>query len=371
MWPSASRARLVRSEESGNGNRCARQASQFLMIQYLRGIAALLVVFHHARNPRDGLFNPLVDFGAAAGGVDVFFVISGFIMFTAARTERPRAFFWKRLLRIAPMYWLATGLFVAMSAVRGDSFPTIDLLRSLMFVPYHNPHYDGSIWPILVPGWTLNYEMFFYLLFGFAIASGRLVSVVSALISGFVLLGLLAESENALFMTYTDPILLEFLAGVLLGKLFTQYAFYRVEMLLPLGFLALLCSDLYVLPRVVEGGIPAAAIVIGALAVESGGNVRGLALPKLIGDASYSIYLFHTSLLTVLMFAFRRLPIDGWPQFLGFIVVSLLLATTAGIMVHLLVEKPLLAFLKRLIPAKRSEVTLPRTEEIPGVRPAE
>ena len=72
----------------------------FASVQYLRAVAALLVVLHHARSPKPWLFNPLEDFMGGTTGVDIFFVISGFIMFTAARSEQVGTFVWRRLVRV-------------------------------------------------------------------------------------------------------------------------------------------------------------------------------------------------------------------------------------------------------------------------------
>jgi len=93
------------------------------------------------------------------------------------------------------------------------------ILASLFFVPHYNPSYPGKIFPVLVPGWTLNYEMFFYLVFAICLflpARLRLAGLVGTL-GALVAAGWIAAVSSPVAVTYTNPLLLEFLAGVLIG----------------------------------------------------------------------------------------------------------------------------------------------------------
>ena len=142
-----------------------------LSIQYLRAVAALMVVFHHIINAKPWLFNPLENYPSLATGVDIFFVISGFIMYVAARNEAPLEFLKKRIIRIVPLYWVATLAFVIVKTKLHIFSLTpedwLHIAKSLAFIPHHDPTNPGKIWPYLIQGWTLNYEMFFYLIFLF------------------------------------------------------------------------------------------------------------------------------------------------------------------------------------------------------------
>ncbi len=161
-------------------------------------------------------------------GVDLFFVISGFIMWTTTETSRrgPVRFWLARIVRIVPLYWIFTTLYVAAALITPESFYVVHLeaahiVKSYLFVPATHPNL-GLIAPVYTLGWTLNYEMFFYLLFGFClfVPSPRLRFALLA--SAFLLLvagGLLAQPQGAIARTYTDPIMLEFLAGVMLAIL--------------------------------------------------------------------------------------------------------------------------------------------------------
>ena len=320
--------------------------ARLLSIQYLRGLAALMVVLFHACVSQRAMFNPLEGFVAFSRGVDIFFVISGFIMYSAARDEPPLIFVRRRIVRVVPLYWLAT-----MAAIlktwhfRGTTPPPADVVRSLLFIPFDNPTHGGKPWPVLVQGWTLNYEMIFYLLFALALVTRRPATITTLAIVALVGIGSIGGRGGPGFETWTDMIMLEFVAGIWLGKAFARFDFGRLEILLPLGIAALLAGDLVALPRYIEAGIPAVAIVAGALAFENR-LVRPWRWAKLIGDASYAIYLSHVLVLFIPGKLFQRMP-SGWFQFLGYVAGALLFATFVGLLLHLWIERPLLAWLGR------------------------
>jgi exopolysaccharide production protein ExoZ len=154
-------------------------------IQILRAIAAYLVVFHHIQSHFVDNHSVAAVSNIGIIGVDIFFVISGFIMIltTSGEARSPLSFWRDRLVRIVPLYWLATFSLVGLSLI--GLAPTglhgwdlQDLLASLLFIP--EVRADGAGMPILFVGWTLNYEMFFYLLFGLALLlRNQLLSVVA------------------------------------------------------------------------------------------------------------------------------------------------------------------------------------------------
>ncbi len=142
-------------------------------IQYLRALAAILVVVQHANSGPIHL--DIVSPGLATFGVDLFFVISGYIMWTTTtETARTPPQFWlARIVRIVPLYWGFTTLYVAISilhpaALEHPSTNLVFIVKSYAFVPAIHP-VEGGISPIYSLGWTLNFEMFFYLIFGIAL----------------------------------------------------------------------------------------------------------------------------------------------------------------------------------------------------------
>ena len=298
---------------SGEQGRTRRHWSS---IQYLRGVAALLVVvFHICATVCPG--NPFLAFKAGAHGVDVFLVISGFVMYTAARSEPVATFFHRRLIRIAPLYWIATSVFVTINIlITGAPISRLNLIRSMLFIPFFNPSFNGKVWPLLVPGWTLSYEAFFYALFGFALYLRRPMIVVWLIIPVLVLCGLTYQPHNALWQTYTSQLLMEFAAGMLIGWLATWVELGRLSFLLPVGAVAIILSDFVTLPPTLYAGTAACCVVLGALALESSGRLRRSRSALLLGDASYSIYLCHVLYWRCVQRALRRLgfpPMPGTP----------------------------------------------------------
>lgn len=329
----------------------------WLSIQYLRAIAALLVVLHHARNPEPWLFNPFAGVSIGQAGVDIFFVISGFIMYAAARDETAGQFVYRRVVRVAPLYWLATivslAFFYRRQLLAFDPMLLTKLMASLLFVPHYNLLHPTEIWPVLVPGWTLNYEMFFYAVFALALLSRKLVPVVIGLIGLAVAAGLFLRSPDALWRTYTDPILLDFAFGLLIARFYPAHASRWLVVLLPLGVLLLLLTPLPGLWRALTWGVPAALIVMGALALEAGGSLPRLAGLKSIGDSSYSIYLVHPMVITVVDRVVEKLPVGGLLQFGLLLAAAFSGSVLAGMAIHRWVERPLL---RRLQGRRRAAV---------------
>ncbi len=322
-------------------------------IQYLRALAALAVVLFHAAE-RTGHH-----FAIGAAGVDVFFVISGFIMWVISdrRPVAPLAFLGERLRRIAPVYWLAT--MVMIGGGIGGLFPNLVLsldhvVASLLFVPARSPS-SGEIWPVLVQGWTLNFEMFFYVVFAASLMlpRHRRLPVMAAIFVSLVLLGLAIDTDNALFLTYTRPVILEFVAGMIVAEFWLRgrVAGPRSGIALVLGalagFAALAVLRLPFDERIL--GPLAVMLVVGTLALEAAGWVRKWALPTLLGDASYSIYLWHTFAISVVVKVAGMIGFGSVPTLL----VALVAGTLAGLAAYFLVERPLVRRTRSRMPLNR------------------
>lgn len=336
----------------------ARPRGTFLTIQYLRAIAALMVVIHHARNIAPGI-DVHWHYGAFAWGVDIFFVISGFIMGVAGTGDRPRAFITKRAIRIIPLYWIATLAAVLWWERSGVVSMSRDLVgsivKSLLFIPHWSVKDPGQLTPYLVPGWTLDFEMFFYVLFFVGLLARRPLAVTATVLPMLVLAGIVFDPQGALGLTYTSPLLLEFLLGHLLAVAYmrrpTGVALWP---LLPIGFAGLLSC--WALP---DNGLQmacrivcATAVVAGALAIE--GRAPYWSFGKLLGDASYSIYLTHTIIATEIAYRITlHLPLSGVPQMAVLVVLSLATSIAIGVATYRWVELPILRRLRsRLLPKK-------------------
>ncbi|WP_372054158.1 acyltransferase [Tistrella mobilis] len=271
-------------------------------LQILRAVAATLVfIFHlfdifHLR----GLIGSRYAMAGAAG-VDIFFVVSGFIITLAAGSDRT-TFMLKRIARIVPLYWLVTLAIFAVGLMTpqflGRTRMTAEaLLQSLFFIPFVRE--TGGIVPILPIGWTLNYEMMFYVLFAVCLGGSIRATVlrVSAILVTLVILGRITDSRAVAIVFYTDGIVLEFLFGMLICLVWRRKPdlFRRLRPLLPIGALMLLTQEMSLLrlPREIGYGLPAACILAGTLGLSLPDN-RWSRIGVRIGDASYAMYLVHS-----------------------------------------------------------------------------
>jgi len=339
-------------------------------IQYLRGFAAFGVLLFHAAD-RAGYV-----FGVGAAGVDVFFVISGFIMWvvTCRKPPSPADFLVRRVQRIVPLYWGLTLAVAAAAVAIPGAFPAMrptfgHLVQSLLFVPHRDD--TGLIAPLIVPGWTLNYEMFFYLLFaGGLLAPARLRPwAVSAALLGLVALRPLGDVQNPIWATYTNPLLLEFGAGVWLGKAWSEgklpsralgWALIAAGLA---GFTAVTVAGLDVEPaRALLWGLPALALVAGAVSLEAAGPLPHWWPLRALGDASYSVYLVHGLAISA---AFRIFEKIGLTSPVPVFVLSVATGVVAGLAAYQLVEKPMMKLFRTGMAAKRPAAAIPG-----GVAPA-
>jgi exopolysaccharide production protein ExoZ len=335
-------------------------------IQYLRGLAAMMVVWHHSLGqvPNVEKFLGFSDFGVS--GVDLFFVISGFIMVvtTAGKDIAPRDFFVLRIVRVVPLYWLMTLLMVACALVLPGMFKTLRLsvpavVQSLLFIPYDSLSFPGHAWPVLVPGWTLNYEMYFYALFALSIAAPRnmrLVVLVTAL-AVVVLVGLVfGPFSRPLAQTYTNPILLEFASGAIIAHRWICGSlrigiFVSVAAALT-GFWLLVTRDSAPLQGYTQI-VGAALMVAGSLhPIMQATNSRTLLA---IGNASYSIYLTHLFTLGGLRTAWVRIfPEGSLLSSVCFMVFAMSFCAIGGWFCYRFVEQPMTRRLRGLVRGGRN-----------------
>lgn len=327
-------------------------------IQYLRAVAAFAVVTFHVGQRTQDLPNVVAHWlPLGHAGVDLFFVISGFIMWTVSHTREtePVDFLKHRLVRVAPLYWVATMGWVIFVPVLGLSWVVLspgDVLQSMAFIPHFSGTFPDEIWPVLVPGWTLNFEMYFYLLFAATLLiSDRLrLGVLAIGFFALVLIGALTAPGSAVLLTYTSPLLLEFLGGCFVAALWSArpggpgrnvLAFAAgLAVLLVFGHMIDVHDEWQ--RAVVFGG--AAVLIVSGLAGLSDALPRWPLLERL-GDASYSVYLFHLFLVVPLAEIWSRLPIVHHPMSqVLFMAVSLLLVGAGGLAVFRYLERPLQRF---------------------------
>ncbi len=332
-------------------------------LHLLRVIAALGVVYFHTTSVA-GL---KLDWDVGSRGVDVFFVISGFIIAYIA-TSKPEQFFLRRLIRVVPFYWAATAFVFAMVSIAPNLFHTTTasmphLIASLLFFPH--PGADGEMQPTLILGWSLNYEMFFYVWFAISLRISQRWSPV--LCAGWLIAVMLAihlmQSTNPVAAFYARPIVLEFCYGLVAFYVF-QWCSARRDALARISglqwvLLAILVGGLVaivvgeeryrdLLPRYLIAGIPSFFVVTSALLLE---RLFGLSTKNrlifLLGEASYIIYLVHPYIIfTVLRVVARGASAWSSPALAVLIVALLALVSAIAIAIHVWFEKPVMAFLR-------------------------
>lgn len=325
-----------------------------LPIQYLRGFAALMVVYHHTKT-QIPMLEPYLPGQFGALGVDIFFVISGFIIFITARETQPTPldFFVRRVIRIVPLYWLLTLLMCAIWWVAPSLFKTlivtpVSLIQSLLFVPHYSLSFPEHVFPLLVPGWTLNYEMFFYLIFALLLPLPMrvMVGLVVLILGALVIMGsVLGPFDSAAAVTYTNLMLLEFAAGVGLGYWWVHRR--GIGMPASVGLTLFACGWFLLAFNSVHPTAKLVDVVAATLIVAGSLNHRFLSWNnralKQVGDATYAIYLSHIFVLGVVRLIWVRV-VDVEPSVfhaMVFACVAMLACTVAGLLVHRWLERPI------------------------------
>jgi exopolysaccharide production protein ExoZ len=292
-------------------------------IQHLRGIAAMLVVFVHFPTP-------LARFSGSIG-VDMFFFISGFIIFISIEKseyfKKPFAFLKKRFLRVVPLYVLVTTLFILMNVslisfhAETDANIPADMsaatvAKSLLFIPISAGGFYRD--PLVFLGWSLNFEIFFYLLTFLMLVIFRkkyFIPLLALLFMLGIVSFIIGDFKNLYLDFITSPFFLYFGIGLLLGKYYeviknaissfvepllfiVLYVFFVVMIAKDMGYYydglprELVVYNGKQIPRILIWGIPSFVLLISYSTLASKYNITNSYLTKL-GDRSYSIYLLQ------------------------------------------------------------------------------
>lgn len=327
-------------------------------IQLARAIAALSVVIAHAiDHPLKGNAGEIFQLGARYG-VTLFFVISGFIMTQTTGLHRFNAaqFLNRRVRRVVPIYWFATFLVASVTLIAPGMFQRTvfdpqHFFLSLFFIPAYDPSGTGGIWPMFKLGWTLNYEMFFYVSFAATFAFGLVTrAILLTLFFGTcILIGQMYHFDAAIPTFYTRIDTLAFVAGVWLGVLNLKGRFRSdnvtlvVLLMASTALLAWIASQypiIRLIPWTQVGliAVCAAHAAILVILVDKRGRMPHR-LWLYIGDSSYSIYLFHMFAIGAVTAVIRRLPADLMIPMIG---VSALCGCIAGMIAYQFIERPLI-----------------------------
>ncbi len=332
------------------------------LVQVLRAVAALMVVAHHATILlEERMREPNSIWLGGTAGVDLFFVISGFVMMlTSARLGRGvRAglrFFGRRLERVVPLYWIVTTVkLVTMLMIPALAIHVVGtawhVVASYLFLPSLGP--TGTMEPLVVVGWTLNLEMLFYVLVALALLlRAPVVAVVGAALVALTAISFVSDLPSALLHTWASPIVLEFLFGMLLAKAARAGRLpgrWGSALLLGAGWLVLLATPWAMVSvwRALLWGVPATAVLAGALGLEQTLGPRAPRWALELGDASYSVYLSHGFVLPLVGLLLLPAKLHGVMLRSAVLATSLLLSALVGELVYRAVELPIMLRLGR------------------------
>jgi exopolysaccharide production protein ExoZ len=365
---------VAEATSSLKGQRSTRIAAAMALprdvasIQYLRGFAAMMVVFAHSNEQfMTGLHRIWRDIGWS--GVDIFFAISGFIMtYTVARDDFSRVtFLKKRIARVVPMYWAATIATAGLVLLWPKLFQTThfglsNFIQSLLFVFSPDP-VDGKLSPTLHLGWTLNFEMFFYLCFAATLfikplaRTAVLATMFLVLVIGVPLLHIHVPTIVGL----ANSVTFEFLLGCLLGSAYIYGAVAKTPFsiaifLVVIGIIGLIVGGILndsLDARWIYRGIPAAVLIYGLLAVELRKPFRSAFLHT-VGDASYSIYLTHIFSVEGIKKVWRIVGLSTaeGPAY-GFVMIAVVAGGLGGWLAWRWIERPLSRLAQELLGLRR------------------
>lgn len=342
-------------------------------IQVLRALAAFMVAIHHVQPDaamlaaRAGLSFSRSDLLPWMAGVDIFFVVSGFIMVHASldlfgRAGAWREFLKRRLARIVPLYWAMTTLFllvglVVPAALNSGAPNLTQILGSLLFWPVVST--QGLVQPVYSLGWTLNYEMLFYVLFaaGLALPMRWTLPAVAAVLALLVavegLMGPLAQP----FSFWAQPIVLEFAAGMGIAVLRQQG--FRLH-----GAMRVVVAAAGVAVLLVAAHLPGtdgpwssvlwrgSAAVLLMLAAGCGREgivpVRPVKALAAVGDASYALYLVHPFVIRGMREVALRIGLLAPIPYIGLALTGSVLA---ALLLYRYFEKPATRLARRWLGA--------------------
>jgi exopolysaccharide production protein ExoZ len=324
-------------------------------IQLLRTIAATAVIiahvqydFGHRQSLPDLLPSWLGGFGA---GVHLFFVISGFIMVYSSERLFGRSggsveFLSRRIARIVPIYWTMTTLMLSYDVARGFAAADTSILlviNSYLFIPFPRP--SGEMGPLYGVGWTLNYEMFFYLIFSISILTARTIAICGTICVLIIFSAIHTLSANLPlpFRFWFDPIILEFALGVMLGVIYQanvrvpDFAGVLLFVAAIAGFYWTFNPSHVSLPSWIGLGIPSLLLIAAVSLTKTSFNFP---LANKLGDASYSIYLIHPIIIAIA----RKVAVRGYlePAAFPWVYLTGIVAASIGtaLIVHEYFESP-------------------------------
>ena len=342
------------SDDVSNFRPTPAAMQQFRSIHYLRGIAAVMVVVFHICTTFPSLDPGLKNTVWLQSGVDIFFIISGFVMVESTKSKRKdsASFLFDRAIRIIPIYWIVTLCY----AVFYSQAHVGMILPSLFFIPVHHPETGALISAVIPPGWTLNLEVFFYVVFAVLIKLSYKIKLLGILLIFTGIMAANSISSSKSFAFYANPIIIEFWLGMLLARYYHLGRWWMLPVGVSLLFLSKTTFGIS-FPMFAPGAF---LVVAGTLSIEK--NIRGSSALRLLGDSSYVLYLVHVLMIAVAHAVFGGL-LQQAPLF--FIFATALLSIATALLVNRFIEKPMIKSLKNWASARSGD-----SGQRPSVHPA-
>ncbi|HHU8872082.1 TPA: acyltransferase family protein [Escherichia coli] len=352
-------------------------------IQVLRFFAALIVVIAHSEIVMYGIRMS----GLGGIGVDIFFIISGFIMpfiaYGGKKADGPfnisaAKFFLRRLVRILPLYIILTACAVYVSYLvsyqitsparpllfwfPSDKIDLVYFFRSITFT-----HWDKG--PILGVGWTLQFEFFFYAIFAIFIAIGvsKIEKIEISFVTIVIVCNILVKNEHAAnfikayfppIEVISQPVMIEFALGMFMYRLYISKIFLNAK----LATAILICSLplFYILEKYLittyVGNLWHRPLIWGAFSfyivwatISLEGKVKTPNILVYLGNASYCIYLIHGLFTSLLAHRWERLELHLHTSVFMYLAFYVLFSIITGCLVHSLIEKKIAKFTRRFI----------------------
>ncbi|WP_026576796.1 acyltransferase family protein [Bacillus sp. UNC438CL73TsuS30] len=336
-------------------------------VQISRAVAILFVLLGHVNTLfytklRYDWFN--MGEWEKTGGVDFFFIVSGFMIYYlyhkhAGVPGKTTEFIWKRVIRIYPIYWLVTLFLIALTLISPSKFEGYSwelIIKSIIILPPI---------PIVDSAWSLCHVMFFYLIFSAFLFQPKIFKpIIFIWIVATVLIGikLVPYSEKSFIFSFSS---LEPLFGCFVAYLTLKYTFKHSTLLISiglLGFLAVWVNNIYHFMHLNESAFFAVFSMVLMLGI-SEKDKKDRKVPKLLsflGDASYSIYIAHASLLHLFLFLLIKIHFVGFlGSFISMAIVILLTIVTCCI-IYKFIERPISKYLRKVVFMKKN-----RSVEIP------
>lgn len=345
------------------------------VIQYMRGLAALMVLLYHGSiflGPYGTGIGGML-FGPAGNmGVDMFFIVSGLIMvittknFTGSSVEII-TFAINRFSRILPTYIICSvAAFFIIWIFGGEFMPVERLIKSLLFIPTGGGFGPVYGWPALNVGWTLNYEVYFYIIFcislffgskryNFLFASIILIIYFAPMMSDRAINSQVATTYNFSFNylnLMTNPIILLFLVGVAIGIIYlSSFKLSKhTSLLLCFSSLVMVCLQ-YIYKFRVDHGVSQWGLSIVPLVFSLVISTKSLRIPDIkalswLGDISYSVYLVHPIILYVNISMMRAIGLGAYQKGPIALIFFAAISLASSVIIHKLIEKRLSNFVR-------------------------